>query len=275
MPKGRIVIVATRWVEDDLTGYVRELEKSDPSQKKWTEISLPAISDDGKALWPEKFPLETLMATKHQIGSHHFNALYQQNPTPRDGTIFKREWWKFYRQAPQMNQIVTAWDFAVKDGENNDYSVGIVMGRCGVDKYVLDVVRAKMGFVESQRAVIALAKKWPQAYKKIIEDKANGSPILETLKRVVPGIVAITPVTGKTLRADAVSPDVEAGNVYLPESAPWLSDFLHELSSFPYGKHDDQVDAFCYALSELQKAGIVFAPVSGHGSGVVFSGNPN
>ncbi len=108
-----------------------------------------------------------------------------------------------------------------------------------------------MSFTKTVEVFRYLVRKWPLARKKIVEDKANGSAIIDTLKSEISGIVAVNPEGGKEARAAAVQPQVESGNVYLPDGVPWLDDFIAEFTSFPNGKHDDQVDALSQALLDL------------------------
>jgi len=99
-----------------------------------------------------------------------------------------------------------------------------------------------------------LSAKWPNAHRKLVEDKANGTAVIDTLKHEISGIIAVEPVGGKEARAHAVSSEVEAHNVYLPEAASWVHDFIEECAAFPAGAHDDQVDAMTQALTRLRRS---------------------
>jgi len=267
--KTPIIIIMQRLHEMDMTGYCL----GGGTGEKWTHLSLPALDENNSPLWPLKHDYNQLMAIKAS-DNKTFSGQYMQSPAPAEGALFKRSWFKFYRELPaNMHQTVMAWDFAVKEKDTSDYTVGMVMGRVGSEKYVLDMVRDRMSFPSACQAVVALSAKWKNAHKKIVEDKANGSPIVDTLKKSISGLVLVTPTKDKVFRANAVSPDVEAGNVYLPDPsiAPWVNDFINELCSFPYAPHDDIVDAFAYALMELRKAMPFTQPISGHGSGVIFN----
>lgn len=100
------------------------------------------------------------------------------------------------------------------------------------------------------QAIRALSQKWPGTIAKLIEDKANGSAVIQMLDYEISGLLPVNPQGGKVARAAAVSPLVEAGNVYLPhpDYAPWVNDFIEECIQFPNGAHDDQVDAMTQAL---------------------------
>lgn len=260
-PGGAIILVTTRWHEDDLVGKVLKDAKAEGEQ--WEVISLPAEAEEndpigrqpGEWLCPERFRPEEYLSLKRTLGSHLWAALYQQRPSPEEGGIIKRGWWKYYKQAPaKFDEVIQSWDCAFKDLSTSDYVVGQVWGRKAADKFLLDQVRAKMDFPVTIAAVRSLSAKWPTARAKLVEDKANGPAVIATLKREIPGLIAVEPEGGKVVRARAVSPDIEAGNVYLPDPsiAPWIHDFVEECSAFPNAAHDDQVDAMTQALNRLQ-----------------------
>lgn len=110
-----------------------------------------------------------------------------------------------------------------------------------------------MDFPTTLQTVRSMTAKWPQARAKLIEDKANGTAVIATLKREISGLIAIEPQGGKVVWAHAVSPDIEAGNVWLPDPsiAPWIHDFIEECAAFPNGVNDDQVDGMTQALNRL------------------------
>jgi len=140
---------------------------------------------------------------------------------------------------------------------DNDYVVGQAWGRAGADKFLLHQVRDRMGFSASLQAVRNLKGKYPGATAVLVEDKANGPAVIETLTKEIPGIIAIEPEGGKIARAYAVQPEQEAGNVYLPDPsiAPWVGEFVEECASFPNAPNDDQVDAFTQAVNWMRNRG--------------------
>ncbi len=258
-PGAAIIIILTRWHEDDLAGRILKFD-----EENWEVVSLPAICEDedsdplgrriGEALWPEKYDEVWAENKKREVGSYAWNALYQQRPSPPEGGIIQRGWWQYYRQAPsRFEEIIQSWDCAFKDEQSSDYVVGQIWGRRGADKYLLDQVRDRMDFPSTVRAVESLSAKWPQARAKLIEDKANGPAVIATLKSKISGLIPVNPEGGKMARLQAVSPDIEAGNVYLPEPsiAPWVHDYVEEFATFPNGLNDDQVDATSQALLRL------------------------
>lgn len=268
-PGGGIIIIQTRWHMDDLSGRLLEAARVGEGDK-WRVVNFPAIAEAdeywngqlmrraGEALHPERYPLEQLLAIKTAIGSRDWEALYQQRPTPDSGAIFKAEWLRFWlpKDLPdRFDQMLISWDMTFKDGDDNDYVVGQVWGKHGADRYLLDQVRARMSFTATLTAFRALAEKWPQATRKLVEDKANGPAVIDSLKHHVAGIIPVEPDGSKTARAHAVTALFEAGNVYIPspEHCAWTSDYVAELTRFPAAAHDDQVDATTQALRDMQK----------------------
>ena len=139
---------------------------------------------------------------------------------------------------------------AFKDLDSSDFVVGQVWGRKGGDRFLLDQVKERFDFPQTLNAVRVCNRKWPRSYAKLVEDKANGTAVIATLRHEVQGLIPVQPEGGKEARASAVSPQVESGNVYLPHPAivPWVDAFIHECASFPNAAHDDQVDAMSQAL---------------------------
>jgi len=268
------VIVMQRCHQLDLSGHVLE-------QGGWDHLCLPAEyegvrratsigwtdprTEDGELLWHERFGPEELADLKRGLGSYAAAGQLQQRPSPAEGGIFKRHWWKYYRVAPEsFDQIIQSWDCAFKDTVSSDYVVGQVWGRVGADRYLLDQVRARMDCPATIRAVRRLTEKWPAATAKLVEDKANGPAVIAMLRHEVEGLIAVNPEGGKESRAHAVSPLMEAGNVYLPspDVATWINQFMEECAVFPNGPHDDQVDAMTQALLRLARQEVaLFEPV--------------
>jgi predicted phage terminase large subunit-like protein len=259
--QAKLLLMMTRWHESDLAGHIEFMMKNDPDFEKWVILSFPAVAefDDqyrkaGEPLWPEKYDLQSLMNTKLMLGSYEFGALYQQHPSPSEGGIFNRAWWKYYREVPpKFDVIIQSWDMAFKGTESSDYVVGGIWGKIGADRYLLDLDRGHKTFTETIRAVRSMSDRWPQAMCKLVEDKANGTAVIDILKREIPGLIGFNPRGSKVERANAVSPVVESGNVFLPVNRPWTQDFVEELTSFPNGAYDDQVDMFTQAMLRLDR----------------------
>jgi predicted phage terminase large subunit-like protein len=147
-----------------------------------------------------------------------------------------------------------------KDLATSDYVVGQVWGTYKADRYLLDQVRSRSDMPATKAAVKDLSQRWPKAGIKLVEDKANGPAIIQELRHDVSGLIAVTPEGGKHARAQAVSPQVESGNVYLPHPAlaPWVEEFIEEAAAFPHGRNDDQVDAMTQALNRLRNTGATY-----------------
>jgi predicted phage terminase large subunit-like protein len=252
-PGGTIILIMTRWHEDDLAGWLlREHED------KWTLINLPALAekDDplgrepGKALCPERYDEKALNEILESIKQRPFEAIYQGHPTPLEGAIFKRQFWKRWKELPEFQEVKQSWDTTVKE-DGTSFVVGQVWGRRGADKYLLDQIRGKWGMTELLDKFRKLSAKHPKAHRKEVEAKANGPAIENLLKREIPGIILVEPLGGKEVRALAVAPQVESGNVFIPADEvmyPWVDGFIEECASFPRSENDDQVDAMTQAI---------------------------
>ncbi|MDM7659498.1 phage terminase large subunit [Lactococcus lactis] len=273
---GSVIVIMTRWHEDDLAGRLLKENKL-----PWIEIKIPAVAEEndllnreiGESLAPEiGKDEEWARQTKEVTGSRGWAALYQQRPTPAGGDIFKRSWAKFYVPTLEMKVKLglgddvkvmpshfdiqmQSWDCTFKDKNTSDFVSGQVWARAGVENYLLDRHHERMGIVDTMKAIEVMTAKHPEAIGKLIEDKANGSAVIEMLKKKIKGIVPVNPQGGKEVRAQAVCPLWEAGNVYLPHPL-WKSysdEILDELTAFPNGAHDDDVDSMTQALVRLDK----------------------
>ena len=254
-PGAAIVLISTRWHEDDLAG--RLLRQS--GGEGWDVLSLPAIAEKdesfrraGEALWPARFPLETLEQTRRAVGGVAWASLYQQRPSAAEGRVFKRQWWPRYVERPHFKRIVQSWDTAYKTGSENDFSVGTTWGVAENGYYLLSCWRGRLEFPALKRHMVSLASEYSPAVI-LVEDKANGQSLIQELKYETALPIRPVAVDGdKVVRAQAVTPMIEAGKVFLPESAPWIADFLDELAAFPTGVHDDIVDSVTQALNFLR-----------------------
>ncbi|KKK98918.1 hypothetical protein LCGC14_2637940, partial [marine sediment metagenome] len=253
-PDAAIIIVMTRWHEEDLVGQLLKQAREDPAADQWEVLHFKAITD-GKALWPGRYPLSVLEKIRSSIGGRAFESLYQGNPTIAEGQIIKREWWRYYKERPQFGRIIHSWDTAFKDKTQNDYSVCTVWGEAQNGYYLLDVWRAKVEFPELERVAVALFER-DNPNVVIVEDKASGQSLVQSLQRNTR--IPVLPVKvdrDKVARANSITPLIESGKVLLPESALWLFDYIEELSAFPNAAHDDQVDSTTQALGYMRGPG--------------------
>lgn len=254
-PGASIIILQTRWDPEDLCGWILD---HDPD-KEWTLYKYPAIAEEddilgrevGEALCPERFTVEVLLKIKKFIRSHKFNGLFQQGPTAPEGNIVKREWIKHWSILPQtFVKWAQSWDLAF--GDTGSYVVGQVWGSTGGNFYLVDQIREKMTFLASIKAMKDLTEKWPLAVTKLVENKANGRALIDTLKKKVPGLISVNPQGDKEARLEAVSDLFEAGDVFFPpESVDWVPELINEVCDFPNTKTDDQVDTTSQALSRF------------------------
>lgn len=249
------IIMATRWATDDLSGRV--IDSSDKAKV----LAFPAINERGEALVPELHPIDSLLEKKALFGDYFWSAMYQQKPKPGDGQIFHEEFAQYYlpKDLPDtFDEVIHSWDMTFKDSDGTDYVVGQVWGKKGANAYLLYQIRKRMSFTETLKAVKLLVEKYPQARRKLVEDKANGPAVIDTLKTTVSGLVPIEPDGSKIARAHACTAEWEAGNVWLPHKdiAPWVTETVDEITTFPFAGHDDTVDAMTQALRYLyQKKG--------------------
>lgn len=211
--------------------------------------------ESGELLWPERFGQAEIDELKLRLGSYGSAGQLQQRPSPADGGILKRSWWRRYDRLDNLAgfEMIQSWDLAFKDTSNSSFVVGQVWARLGAYFCLVDPVRAKMTFPETLQAFRELSAKYPECQAKLVEDKANGPALIQTLQKEIPGIIAIEPDGSKEARAHAVSWLIQAGNVYLPQTsvAPWVEGFIEECAAFPKGAYADQVDSCTQALSRL------------------------
>ena len=254
----KIIIIQTRWHEDDLAGRVIsgenfvevvnipvEAEENDILGRNIGDSLCPEIGKDNK--WLQEFK------QRYADGKRAWNALYMGRPTSAEGNIFKREWWQYYNKLPDNIQLVgISVDATFKDSDTSDYVAIEVWGKLNNNYYLIDLIKKRLDFPETLRAIRYMADKYPNKHSILIEDKANGSAIISMLKHEIGGIIPITPKESKVARANAITGIVEAGNVYLPEYADFTNEFVEEFASFPNGVHDDLVDACTQFINKFK-----------------------
>lgn len=264
---GGVLIIMQRLHEDDLVGHVLQ-------QKGWEVLRLPAIAETdeeyridtpidpcifkrkaGEALHPEREPLEVLAQIRGTQGEYHFAAQYQQLPAPRGGALLKREWIRYYEphEVPEtFDYIVQSWDTAAKVTELADYSVCTTWGIKGEENYLLDVYREKVDFPDLRKAAIMLAERYSPVYV-LVEDKSSGTQLIQELpSHGLRQVKPCKPEGDKSVRLFSTTGMFETGQVLLPRSAHWLDGYIHELTTFPSSRYDDQVDSTTQALMWIQ-----------------------
>ena len=266
-PNGVVVLIMTRWHEDDLVGRIlNDKEES----KKWTVLHLPALAEEndllgrkvGEALWPERYDEQKLREIQNTIGSYWFSALYQGSPTPAEGKIFKRSLFRYYeedenyyilktntiskRVEKSRCSIFQTVDTAATEKETSDYFV-IATWAITPDRelLLLDIFRERINTTKHNITIRNLYLKW-NPFIIGIEEKTFGLTIIQQLKSELP-IKALKADVDKIARALVIATKYENELVYHPAQAYWLADYESELLEFPNGTNDDQVDCAGYA----------------------------
>lgn len=252
-PDTPIIVIMQRLHEDDLSGFLLR----GGNGETWEHLNIPAITEDGNSFWDEQFPLADLRRMELS-DSYRFAGQYMQRPAPVGGGIFKDSWWKLYSVPPEFEWRAIYGDTAQKTKEHNDYTVFQCWGKTRTGQaYLIDMIRDKWEAPELLTQARAFWSKHKnskssgtlRAFK--IEDKVSGTGLIQTLKREGVPVIAIQRDKDKITRAMDAAPLVESGNVYLPESAEWLSDILRETGQFPNSKHDDTVDPLMDAVADM------------------------
>ena len=266
---GVIVIIMQRLHEVDLCGHVvkdehwevlrfpMEFEASEPCE---TILGLqdPRTEPD-ELLWPEQLSSKELAVLKRRLRPHGTASQLQQRPAPLKGGIIDIDWFRQFVAPPDATQCLEVcqfWDTAQKANEllNAPWVCG-TWARTETGFYLLDVYREWMNYPTGKRMAISLAEKWnPSAV--VIEDKSTGSSLIQEMQRdtTLP-VVPFEPEGDKVTRLSTESPTIEAGSVYLPQSAGWLPDFLRELATFPASDTMDQADMLSMALKWFRTRG--------------------
>jgi len=274
-----IVVVQTRWHEDDMFGWLAETQPGD-----FRVINIPAQAEhkpeQGETDPLGRKPGEYMISArdrsvegwekkKRSAGSRAWNALYQGRPAPEEGGIFKRTWWRLHAipraversdgtwYVPGADEVLISLDAAFKETSSSDYVAFGVWARRGPKLDLVDIICERMEFTETCRVFELLVAKWPQATLRLIEDKANGPAVISALRARVGGLVPYTPVDSKIARARAVAPFVEAGDVGLPDplTDPKVAAFIEQCASFPNAPNDDMVDMFTQAAIRMLHIG--------------------
>lgn len=285
--RGKILIINTRWHEDDLCGRLLDQARTNPEADQWEVISLPAIAGDGvplnqtpednrldgEALWPARYPVEVLRAIKAGMKGEGglpprvWYALYQQTPQPKGGQRFLDEYFQHKYHADQIigqlrkfQRIIAVCDAAFKGKEvakgKTSAVVIQVWGRWEGKYYLLDHWRAQVGFVATKQAVKDMYQRWKRHLRKFwIEDKANGSAVFDELHQEVVCLETLPSSNDSKESRACVSEELHArGLVYYPDDDPeWFDHYKGEHTGFPNAAFDDEVDCAAYALIDLEE----------------------
>jgi predicted phage terminase large subunit-like protein len=266
---GCIIIIMQRLHEDDLVGHVLK-------QGDWTVLRFPAIATEdeihiirtpynirtvhrraGEALHPEREPLTALSKIRAIQGEYNFAGQYQQEPAPLGGGLVKTGWFKTYKVGEQPENFdlkFQSWDTAVTESDLSDYSVCTTWGKKGQYLFLLQSFRRRLEYPDLKRAVREQAETF-KATTVLIENKSSGAQLIQDLVRE--GMHSVQKYDpgemNKVMRLNSVTSIIENGFVYLPDQAPWLHDYLHEMATFPKGRYDDQCDSTSQALDWIKR----------------------
>lgn len=257
-PGAKVIIIMTRWHQDDLAGRIIEKEKhvtvlnlpceaeeSDPMGRDVGEPLHPEIGKDEE--WLKEFK-EAIIRSE---GTRTWEALYQGHPTIEEGNMVKREWWQFYDVLPEQRLEIMSIDATFKDSDRADFVAIQVWAKTDAQYFLIDRVKERMDFVSTINMIKYMRFAHPRVTGILVEDKANGPAIMSMLRKDIPGIIAVDPAGGKVARVNAVSPAIESGNVFLPLGKTWTQEFIEEFAAFPNAAHDDEVDCCSQALNRL------------------------
>ena len=288
MPNARIVIIHTRWREDDLIGRV----VSEHKHEGWEVLNFPAILDEGKptesALWPNWFTLESLKRTKGVMSSRDWQALYMGRPTAEEGGILKRAWWKRWTidvsrkhgaepemafdevKPPACDYVLISMDTAFSEESSADYSAVTVWGyfrshgpadetkapKVSDNIILLDAWHDRVDYPDLRAKALAFIKQYkPDTL--LIEKKASGPSLIQELRRQRIAVVAYQPDRDKVARAYAVQSVLESGAVWVPDKKAWADMVVDECAAFPTGANDDLVDTVTQALLHFRQSGLM------------------
>ena len=272
-PQGAAIITMTRWHEDDLAG---RLENSmEAGGEEWKIVKLPAEAEEGdpmgrrpgEPLWPERFSSDDMLRIKRAIGGYYWTALYQQRPAPEEGSMFRREWFRYFRREDgyyllfhegraKRVEASHCWVFqtcdpAATEKETSDYFVlstwAVTPDR---DLLLLDVVRTRAETTKHLALLVAGRERWRPAFQGV-EAQSFGLNILQSGRMAGLPLKPLKADHDKVSRARTVAARYEIGAVYHLSGAEWLGEFESELLAFPRGGHDDQVDTASYAGIEI------------------------
>ena len=255
-PGGAVIIVMTRWHDDDLVGRILDSKTG----KNFEVVNIPAIAEEndilgrlpGEALWSSQYSIEELRDKRDTLGEYWFSAEYQQKPIAGEYTIFKEEYWQYYdeRVVIPYEFKVQTWDTAYEEGDNNAFSVCATWGIRDKCAYLIDIYEKRITFPDLEKQV-TIQYNIHKPNLILIEDAASGKSLIPTIQKFTHLPVRGVQPMNKVVRAHAVSPFIEQGKVLLPANAIWKHSFIKQHSEFPFGKFKDQVDTTTITLQFL------------------------
>lgn len=301
---GRVVVVMQRLHEQDATGHLlaqggyehlclpAEYEPSHPFV--WPD---DPRTEPGELLWPDHFTRDAVDDLKRRLGSYRAAGQLQQRPSPAEGGVFKTAWWQYYDPTmldtldrlhrdgvpaagracglPHFTRLWQSWDTPLKEKTTSDFAVGQLWAAFGPDRYLLRQARGRWGLTEivtqaTQMQTWALERFPGMVPSVFVENAANGPEVIAALRKTLQGVTAVQATTDKVSRAEAITPQLEGGNVYVPgdrtmtangwapdtvRTPAWVQELIGECAGFPNGANDDQVDALTQALDPRRLGG--------------------
>lgn len=277
-PNAAIIVIQTRWHEDDLSGWLLAQEAADDEEpERWHIVNMPAVAEaevqafpptctvepdrrqPGEALCPERYSVEKLRRIERRVGSYFWAALYQGRPRPPDGAMFKREWFAMARQSPQVVARVRYWDKAASVKAGAKYTAGVLLGLCADGRIVVEhVVRGQWSTGERRAVMLQTAQADAARTRNSVVvciEQEPGSSGLDSVQdeiRLLAGypVFADRPTGDKDTRMLPLVAQAEAGNLMLLEGA-WNLPFVDELIALPFGRYRDQSDGASGAYNKL------------------------
>ena len=257
----KVIVIMTPWHEDDLAARILQTEQNvtllripvkaeedDPLGRPLGSALCPELGKDDK--WLADFEKSYLSDPKG--GVRAWTALYMCSPRVEGGNLVKREWWQWYepKDISAYGLTLISVDAAFKGTDSSDYVAIEVWSKLYNNYYLRYLVNKHLSFTETLQTIRMVKSLFPEATRVLIEDKANGTAIIEVLQREM-FCIPVNPRGGKESRANAVTPAIESGHVFLPFGAPWADEFIDQWSAFPAGAHDDMVDSCTQALGYM------------------------
>jgi predicted phage terminase large subunit-like protein len=281
MSGGSVAIVGTRWSPDDLIGRAVAEGAKNPEADQFEVFEFPAIlesvAEDGstvqKALWPEMFPLASLLQTKATMPTFQWNAQYQQQPTSEEAAIIPRDAWRRWRlpDPPDCEYVIMALDAAAEAHNRADYTAITTWGvfyneeNSRNELILLNSMRMRIEFPELKKLAMAQYRQWePDSF--IVEKKSNGVALYQELRRMGMSVQEFTPSRGtatnpntKMARLNAVADIVTSGLVWVPDTR-WAEELVEEVAGFPFARNDDITDTVVMSLTRYRNGGFLRLP---------------
>lgn len=289
-PGGGVIGIMTWWSADDWAGRIQEAMNAGDGDK-FEIVRYPAINEygdeyvleddsiveiqpgrlvpagarmtrqQGTAIHPARYTTEAMLRIKRNLiaggQKRVWDALYQQNPVPDEGNFFNKEMFRYYGSPPARSELYVyqAWDFAISEGKESDYTVGVCIGQDHYDNlYILDVRRFRSGdggYIIDE--ILDFAATWNADVLGFEDGQIWKAIEFQFQKRCeerrqYPSYELLKPLTDKMVRANPLKGRMQLGKVFFDKHAPYFTDLHKEFLHFPAGKHDDQVDAVAWTI---------------------------